>query len=47
VCSSDLAPAAILAALMAGEGDRAAELFRKHTNVQGDVLAEYIALAPQ
>ncbi len=37
----------ILAALLAGDSERAAELFRKHTNVQGDVLAEYIALAPQ
>jgi len=39
--------AGILAALLAGDSDVAAELFRKHTNVQGDVLAEYIALAPQ
>lgn len=39
--------AAILAAILAGDSDLSADLFRKHTNVQGDVLAEYIALAPQ
>ncbi|MBV7407368.1 GntR family transcriptional regulator [Maritimibacter sp. DP1N21-5] len=35
---------AIMEAIVAGEYDQAAELFRKHTNVQGDVLAEYIAM---
>jgi DNA-binding GntR family transcriptional regulator len=39
--------AVILAAIVAADTDLSAELFRKHTNVQGDVLAEYIALAPQ
>lgn len=37
--------AAILAAVVEGRSDDAAELFRKHTTVQGDVLAEYIALS--
>lgn len=35
---------AIMEAICNGDYDTAAELFRKHTNVQGDVLAEYIAL---
>lgn len=34
----------IMEAICGGEYELAAELFRKHTNVQGDVLAEYIAL---
>lgn len=33
----------ILRALLAGESDEAAALFRKHTTVQGDVLADYIS----
>lgn len=36
---------AILDAIAAGATETAQELFRKHTTVQGDVLAEYIALA--
>jgi DNA-binding GntR family transcriptional regulator len=36
---------ALLAAIKSGSSDIAHELFRKHTTVQGDVLAEYIALA--
>lgn len=35
---------AIMKAIYDGESEQAANLFRKHTNVQGDVLAEYIAL---
>jgi DNA-binding GntR family transcriptional regulator len=35
---------AIMEAIVAGDYESAAELFRKHTNVQGDVLAEYIAI---
>ncbi|GKY89607.1 GntR family transcriptional regulator [Sinisalibacter aestuarii] len=35
---------AIMEAIVDGEYELAAELFRKHTNVQGDVLAEYIAM---
>lgn len=35
---------AIMEAIDAGRFDDAGELFRKHTNVQGDVLAEYIAM---
>ena len=31
-------------AIVAGDFELAADLFRKHTNVQGDVLAEYIAI---
>ncbi|MAM61323.1 MAG: GntR family transcriptional regulator [Maritimibacter sp.] len=34
----------IMEAICAGDYEKAADLFRKHTNVQGDVLAEYIAL---
>jgi DNA-binding GntR family transcriptional regulator len=37
--------AAILAAILANQPEIANDLFRKHTTVQGDVLAEYIALA--
>lgn len=37
--------AAILASILAGQSESAHDLFRKHTTVQGDVLAEYIALA--
>jgi len=37
--------ALILEAITSGSTDVAHELFRKHTTVQGDVLAEYIALA--
>ncbi|SPJ26036.1 GntR family transcriptional regulator [Palleronia abyssalis] len=37
----------IMEAICAGEYEHAADLFRKHTNVQGDVLAEYIALGHQ
>ncbi|MDA4845104.1 GntR family transcriptional regulator [Hoeflea poritis] len=35
---------AIMEAIVAGDFELAADLFRKHTNVQGDVLAEYIAI---
>jgi DNA-binding GntR family transcriptional regulator len=35
---------AIMEAIVAGDYELAADLFRKHTNVQGDVLAEYIAI---
>lgn len=35
----------ILQAIQQGDSGAAHELFRKHTTVQGDVLAEYIALA--
>lgn len=35
----------ILDAIKKGDSGAAHELFRKHTTVQGDVLAEYIALA--
>lgn len=34
----------ILAAILAGNSEEAGNLARKHTTVQGDVLAEYIAL---
>jgi DNA-binding GntR family transcriptional regulator len=37
--------AALLEAIKKGESSTAHDLFRKHTTVQGDVLAEYIALA--
>ena len=37
--------AALLESIRNGASDVAHELFRKHTTVQGDVLAEYIALA--
>lgn len=37
---------AILAAILAGEGDAAYALMRGHVTVQGDVLAEYISCAP-
>ena len=33
----------ILAAIQAGDSDQAYALFRKHTTVQGDVLADYIS----
>jgi DNA-binding GntR family transcriptional regulator len=36
--------ASTLEAIMEGDGERAHDIFRKHTTVQGDVLAEYIAL---
>lgn len=35
---------AILAAILARDSEKAADLSRKHTNLQGDVLAEYIAM---
>ncbi|MCL7466110.1 GntR family transcriptional regulator [Phaeovulum sp. NW3] len=35
---------AIMEAIVEGQYELASELFRKHTNVQGDVLAEYIAM---
>lgn len=38
---------AIMETIVEGDFERAAELFRKHTNVQGDVLAEYIAIDEQ
>jgi DNA-binding GntR family transcriptional regulator len=34
----------IMEAVVAADYELAADLFRKHTNVQGDVLAEYIAI---
>lgn len=34
----------ILDAILAQDSDRAAEQFRKHTKVQGDILADYIAM---
>lgn len=37
--------AALLEAIQTASPERAHDLFRKHTTVQGDVLAEYIALA--
>jgi DNA-binding GntR family transcriptional regulator len=37
--------AAIMEAICAGDYAAAGALFQKHTNVQGDVLAEYIAMA--
>jgi DNA-binding GntR family transcriptional regulator len=37
--------AALLDAILQNDPDGAHDLFRKHTTVQGDVLAEYIALA--
>ena len=37
--------AALLEAIMSGASDVAHDLFRKHTTMQGDVLAEYIAQA--
>jgi DNA-binding GntR family transcriptional regulator len=37
--------AATLEAISTGASEKAYEIFRKHTTVQGDVLAEYIALA--
>lgn len=36
--------AAIMEAVVAGDFEQAGELFRRHTTVQGDVLAEYIAM---
>ncbi len=36
--------AEILHAILEGHSERAAELFRKHTTVQGEVLAEFIAV---
>ena len=35
---------AILEAILAQDVERAAEQFRKHTKVQGDILADYIAM---
>lgn len=35
---------AILEAILSQDGELAAELFRKHTKVQGDILADYIAM---
>lgn len=35
---------AILEAILAHDSEVAAELFRKHTKVQGDILADYIAM---
>ena len=36
--------AAVLDAVKAGDSEAAHQIMRRHTNVQGDVLAEYIAL---
>jgi DNA-binding GntR family transcriptional regulator len=37
----------VLAAILAGNGDEAHELLRRHNTIQGDVLAEYISMSEE
>jgi hypothetical protein len=34
----------VLSAILSGDADKAAALFRRHATVQGDALAEYISI---